>query len=253
MTLALSYLSIHAIFVLPPIVVLGWFASRRDHARWSTRALTGLGVILVLAVVYTTPWDNLLIAEGVWWYGTGSVRATIWHAPVEEYLFFVFQPLLTGFWLFQFLRVPDRSLRIPRLHRLVGALAGLSIGGLGWLLLGSTPTTYLGAILLWAGPILAIQWAFGITALWDVRRTVALAVAVPTLYLWIVDRIAIGLGVWVISEEHTIGVSLIGLPVEEALFFLVTNVFVVQGLVLYVWTLEQLDETPTLQGLRTRR
>ncbi len=87
MTLALSYLSIHAIFVLPPIVVLGWFASRRDHARWSTRALTGLGVILVLAVVYTTPWDNLLIAEGVWWYGTGSVRATIWHAPVEEYLF----------------------------------------------------------------------------------------------------------------------------------------------------------------------
>ncbi|WP_440765393.1 lycopene cyclase domain-containing protein [Natronorubrum sp. DTA7] len=241
MTAAISYLTVHAAFVLPPIVALGWLAWRRPAAWWNRRAFSGLAIILLLAFAYTTPWDNLLIAEGVWWYGDDAIVATVWYAPLEEYLFFILQPILTAFWLFQFLTVPDRSLWIPRSHRIVGWLAGLAIGVGGWLLLGSTSTLYLGAILLWAGPILAIQWAFGITALWAVRRTVLFAVAVPTLYLWLVDRVAIELGVWVISNEHTVGISLLGLPIEEALFFLVTNVFVVQGLVLYVWTLERLD------------
>ena len=252
MSAALSYLAIHALFVLPPILVLGWLGLRRDDFWWNRRTASGLAIMIVLAVAYTTPWDNLLIAEGVWWYGDGTVVATLWYAPIEEYLFFVLQPILTAFWLFHVIRVPDRALAIPWRHRLGGAFAGVALSGLGWLLLGTTSTFYLGAILLWAGPILAIQWAFGITALWAVRRTTLIAVAVPTLYLWIVDRIAIGLGVWVISDTHTIGLTLLGLPIEEALFFLVTNVFLVQGLILYLWTLDRLGEYPTLQDVRSR-
>jgi lycopene cyclase domain-containing protein len=107
--------------------------------------------------------------------------------------------------------------------------------------LATTSTLYLGALLAWAGPVLAIQWGFGWPYLWDLRRTVALAVLVPTLYLWVIDGIALDLGIWVISKEHTVGLALLGLPVEEALFFLLTNVFTVQGIVLYMWLRDQVD------------
>ncbi|WP_331234567.1 lycopene cyclase domain-containing protein [Natronorarus salvus] len=235
----LTYLQFHLLFVLPPIALVLALTFRREGVWWGRGPLSGLAVILVLAVTYTTPWDNLLIAEGVWWYGEGTTLFTVWYAPIEEYLFFVLQPILTALVLFQFPEVRERSLRIGGRTRAIGVLAGLAVGGVGLVLLANTPTFYMGAILVWAGPILAIQWGFGWPYLWAVRRSVALAIALPTLYLWAIDRIAIGLGIWVISDTHTVGLSLLGLPVEEALFFLVTNVFVVQGIVLYLWTLER--------------
>ena len=63
------------------------------------------------------------------------------------------------------------------------------------------------------------------------RRAFLLGVAAPTLYLWIADAVAIRLGIWHISEAHSTGVKIAGLPVEEAIFFLVTNLLVVQGLI----------------------
>jgi len=81
-----------------------------------------------------------------------------------------------------------------------------------------------------------------------VWRRVALAIGVPTLYLWAADWVAIELGIWVISSSHTIGIGFGSLPIEEALFFLCTNVFVVQGVVLYVWVV---DQRPDLFSLRT--
>lgn len=239
--MTLTYLQFHLVFTLPPIALLGWLAVRRDRAWLDWRSLSGLAILVGLAVAYTTPWTNALIPEGVWWYAEGAVIATLWHTPVEEYLFFVLQTTLTAFWLFLLLEVADRPLAIPTSHRVVGVLAGLSICLLGWVLLGTASTFYLGAILFWAGPILAIQWGFGLTYLLDVRRQVALAVAVPTLYLWVVDWIAISLGIWTISGTHTVGIGVAGLPMEEMLFFLVANVFVVQGIVLYVWVLDRLD------------
>lgn len=77
-----------------------------------------------------------------------------------------------------------------------------------------------------------MQWAYGGHHLWRLRRVIAVAVAAPTLYLWIADRIALALSIWHISDQFTTGLALFGLPIEEALFFLVTNMLVVQGLVL---------------------
>ena len=242
MTPSLTYLQFHLVFTVPPILLLGWLAVRRDRAWWNRQAFSGLAIIVFLAVIYTTPWTNTLIPEGVWWYGDGVVLATLWYTPIEEYLFFVLQTALTAFWLFQFVDVSDLSLRLPASHRLAGVLGGLGICALGWALLGGTSTYYLGAILFWAGPVLAIQWGFGLTYLVQERRQVLLAVGVPTLYLWIADWTAISLGVWVISDAHTVGIGLDGLPLEEALFFLVTNVFIVQGLVLYAWVLDRRAE-----------
>ncbi|MEM4781392.1 MAG: lycopene cyclase domain-containing protein [Halalkalicoccus sp.] len=236
-----TYLEFLAVAVVAPILLLSLRTLARPRARYGRREVVGVFVIVALAVVYTTPWDNYLIAHGVWWYGEGVVLTTLWYAPLGEYLFFVLQPVLTALWLYR-LRIPtDEPLALSVRERVLGGAAGLAVGlvGLGLVLAGES-TLYLGTILAWAGPILAIQWGFGWTQLWAARRTVLVAIAVPTLYLWIVDWVAISLGLWVISEQYTVGVAPFGLPVEEALFFLVTNVFIVQGLVLYTWLVERL-------------
>lgn len=55
-----------------------------------------LGVCL-LALVYTGPWDNLLIASGVWSFGSHRVLGLfIGRVPLEEYGFYILQVFLTG-------------------------------------------------------------------------------------------------------------------------------------------------------------
>ena len=54
-----------------------------------------------------------------------------------------------------------------------------------------------------------------------------------TLYLATADALAILSGTWTISPSHTTGILLGGvLPLEEFLFFFITNVLVVFGMTL---------------------
>lgn len=229
----LTYLEFHLMFILPPFVALTVAAVSKPKVD-SVVHPAGVAIIALVALAYTVPWDNYLIARGVWVYGPNSVILTVWHAPLSEYLFILLQPIMVALWLDRFRVRVDTPLRIGIRARLAGTLAAAVIGFAGWLLLGDT-TYYLGAILVWAAPVLALQWAFGWPYLWKHRRKIVLGVLVPTLYLWFADRIAIGVGVWRLAPQYTTGVTLFGLPVEEATFFLVTTLFVVQGLVLFDW------------------
>ncbi|MEF8883911.1 MAG: lycopene cyclase domain-containing protein [Haloarculaceae archaeon] len=233
---SLTYLAFHALFVVPPLAGLVLLTWHRRRSPLGVR-LGALGVVVVtaLAVGYTAPWDRFLIERGAWFYGEGRVARWVWGIPLGELLFFVLQPLLTALWTFQVDSPVVTGVRHSRRDRLAGALAGLAVSAVGFGLLAAESTLYLGAILAWAGPVLALQWAVGWRYLLAVRRRVALAVGVPTLYLWAIDRFAIADGIWTISETYTTGVGLLGLPVEEMTFFLVTNCFVVQGLVLLPW------------------
>jgi hypothetical protein len=235
----LTYLGFHLVFVLPPLLLLLRAAPTLPPARRRV-SLTGLGLMTALALVYTTPWDNFLIDQGVWWYGEGTVVAYIGSAPLEEYLFFVLQPVLSGLFLYTLGFSPAFEPRDTRLSpRLAGGVGFLAASVAGGLLLTTTSGYYLGAILLWACPLLALQWAVGGGYLARTWREWPVAVAIPTLYLWFADRVAIGLGVWTISGTQTLGFDIVGLPLEEAVFFLVTNLLVVQGLVLFEWVMHR--------------
>jgi lycopene cyclase domain-containing protein len=238
----LTYLTFLAVFLVVPLSALlaagAVLPGRHRPATWVQ--VGGVVTILALALVYTTPWDNYLIAEGVWWYGDGRVVGRIWHAPVGEYLFIALQSVLVAAWTFRLAGPVDAAVGHTRLDAAVGALAGVAVSGAGVvLLLGPLSTFYLGAILAWAGPVFAVQWAVGWRYLLRVRRRVATGVGVPTAYLCVIDWVAIQNGVWTISSDHTTGMALAGLPVEEATFFLVTSTFVVQGLVLLRWVIER--------------
>jgi len=92
----MSYLVFHLVLILPPILLMAATlpSSLNDLGGW--RARIALPLIALIALTYTTAWDNYLVARDVWWYGPGRVLATIGFVPVEEYLFFVLQPVLTG-------------------------------------------------------------------------------------------------------------------------------------------------------------
>ncbi|MFC6794291.1 lycopene cyclase domain-containing protein [Halobaculum halobium] len=179
----------------------------------------------------------------MWWYGPDATLATLGYAPVGEYLFILVQPWLTALWLAH-LTLPSSwpTVDRPIATRAAGLVLAAAIGVGGWVAFGTDSTLYLGAIAAWAAPVLALQWAVGAPQLWARRRLVALGTLVPALYLCLVDRIAIEYGIWVLSERYTTGVHVAGLPVEEAVFFLVTNLFVVQGLVLFRWVLDRRRE-----------
>jgi lycopene cyclase domain-containing protein len=239
---SLSYVGFHVVFVVPVLLVLGVVAaSRRGDSRQVVRTIPFVAIV-ALALAYTTPWDNYLISRGVWWYGDGAVAGRLWLAPIEEYLFILLQPVVVALWLAVVsvafgwpsdpgpMTVADRSL---------GVLAGLSVGTAGLAMLLYRPTYYMGAILAWAGPVLALQWAVGWSYLLSRWRLLAVATLVPATYFSAADRIAIDAGIWRISSDLTTGLTVGGLPIEEGAFFLVTTLFVVQGLVLYPWVIER--------------
>ncbi len=94
--------------------------------------------------------------------------------------------------------------------------------------------TYLVLILGWAAPLILIQWLIGGDVLVRRRRVLVPGVLIPTLYLTFIDSFALHAGTWTISPEQSVNVFLpvIGVPIEEAVFFLVTNTLIIQALIL---------------------
>ncbi|MEM1093675.1 MAG: lycopene cyclase domain-containing protein [Bacteroidota bacterium] len=235
----MTYLTFLLVFIIPPILLLavlqpkpaqGWPA---DRAKWALLA------ILAIAFSYTTPWDNYLVYAGVWWYGDERVIGTIGYVPIEEYMFFLLQPILTGLFLYRNLKqspeIDPTSSPFTLKHN-IGIIFYIAITVIGItqvILRGHH--LYMGLILAWAGPILLLLWLYAGPLYIAKGRIFITSFALPTVYLWIVDRIAIGLNIWTISDELAYDFDPLGLPIEEALFFLVTNLLVVQGCMLFLY------------------
>ena len=192
---------------------------------------------MAIAFAYTTPWDNYLVANEVWTYPPDAVWFTIGYVPIEEYAFFVLQTVLTGLWT-RWLMARDPIASQPDSDvktRATGATVFAVVSALGVACLAAGGQwLYLGLIVAWACPVLAGMWWIGGHLIWARRRLLALAVVPPTLYLWAADWYAITqAGIWTITDATRTGWELAGLPVEEALFFVVTNLLVAQGLILF--------------------
>lgn len=93
--------------------------------------------------------------------------------------------------------------------------------------------SYLGILLLWALPVIGIQWLVAGRALWRARRLLVATIFVCSVYLSLADHFAIARGIWQIQEAGILGLRFQGhLPLEEALFFFLTVVMSAQGFVM---------------------
>ncbi len=91
--------------------------------------------------------------------------------------------------------------------------------------------TYITLALGWALPPIVLQWVVGWRYLRPQARTWVLAILIPTLYLSLADSTALG-KVWTISPTHSLGLMIGNVPVEEIVFFLLTNTLVAQSILL---------------------
>ena len=97
----MSYLEFLLIFLVPPIAVL-LYVLRGQITVLTWRAF---GLVAVAALLYTGPWDNLIILNGVWSFSpTHVLRWVVGVVPLEEYLFYILQVALTGLFSLWILR-----------------------------------------------------------------------------------------------------------------------------------------------------
>lgn len=239
----MTYFQVLAIFIVPPLLALLvadrlWLRKNTRGMRIAVLPYLAVALHIILALVYTTPWDNYLVATGVWWYDPALVTGLrLGWVPIEEYTFFVLQTLLTGLWTLMLFRLDRRSTPLqysnPSLRmRITMLLAAVWVILIIALAANWNPLTYMLLILSWALIPMMIQTAFGADILIHRWRTVIPAILAPTLYLWWVDSLAITAGTWTINPAKTTGLKVGSLPVEEMLFFLLTNVIIVFGMTL---------------------
>jgi lycopene cyclase domain-containing protein len=97
--------------------------------------------------------------------------------------------------------------------------------------------TYFALLLVWALPPIVLQWVAGWKWLNLHRRAWLLGILIPTVWLVIADSTALNV-VWTIAPSKSTGILLLNVPVEEAVFFLLTNTLVVQSFLLIYHTQE---------------
>ncbi|OLL25032.1 GPI mannosyltransferase 1 [Neolecta irregularis DAH-3] len=181
--------------------------------------------------------DSYVIKNGAWSYGSKSVLATVLHIPIEEYMFIVIQTLSTSIFYSMVCRFEEPAIMALKPYRQawvlqhVPILVSIATAAIGWELAQiGTPTFYLGMILAWIFPVFAfLWWVAGPFALRRWRSSV-ISLIIPTVFLWVVDTIAIRDKVWKIADSTRTGYELWEyLPIEEAIFFAFTNVIVILG------------------------
>ena len=167
---------------------------------------------------------------------------TLFSIPVEELFFFVIQTFITSLLYIicnkpvlhaQFLTSPESRPRWRRNTKMAGQAMLAAMAGVGaGLIAGGGRGTYFGLILAWACPFALATWTItGDMILAMPWTSTVLPILAPTIYLWLVDELSLRSGVWTIETGTKLGRQLFGsLDVEEAFFFLITNVLVVFGI-----------------------
>ena len=240
-------------FLVIPIIVflaITWWDNKNNKTArgfQNGRAVwIGIAIHIFLAVAYTTPWDNYLVATGVWYYNPKLVTGIVLgYVPIEEYTFFVLETILAGLWWWFLIRrsplCPNPSLKgrgefkPSKPTRLIAFFVLL----VAWMIFtiiffsDNQPLTYLSITLFWALPAIFPQMLFGADILWHHRKLVVLTILIPSIYLSLMDIVALRATTWSISSAQTTGILFFGiLPLEEIVFFFITNILIAFGMTL---------------------
>ncbi|TDZ34148.1 Bifunctional lycopene cyclase/phytoene synthase [Colletotrichum spinosum] len=198
--------------------------------------------IVTIAFVATIPWDSYLIQTGIWSYPPDAVLGpTLYDIPIEELFFFIIQTYITAQLYIvlnkpvlhaKYLNSPTTVPQWIKHGKIVGQVALAASVGLGaYLIAKEGEGTYMGLILVWACTFALFTWTITAHLLLALPLAcTALPIIAPTVYLWVVDELALGRGTWAIESGTKLEFKLFGdLEIEEATFFLVTNMLIVFG------------------------
>ena len=156
-----------------------------------------------------------MIKNKIWSYPPNAIIGpTLFSIPAEEYFFFFVQTYITSALYALCSRPLVHSVYLqPKANRklqfaigaLILALFGLSLN----LFIDGGKGTYLALILLWCLPFLLLLWTLAYTHIVALPWTATvLPIALPTLFLWLVDTFALRRGTWVIENGTKLGIHL---------------------------------------------
>jgi lycopene cyclase domain-containing protein len=217
--------------VPPVLILLGLQRKQLQPSYLVINLFVGLG-----SIAYTSQWDRWLIENRVWWFDPSrSLGIRFGVFPLEEALFYVLIIALGGLWThFVFTRITPELGSAPRRPALrwvaAGAVALLWSIDVAAVTSASRvyPALTFAAHCLWITlPALALQIAICGDFLWHRRRPLALAIAVPGLYLSLVaGTFTFGTDLWVVNPELSFGKLFGRIPVEMPFFYLFASALI---------------------------
>ncbi|KAG2210269.1 hypothetical protein INT47_003254 [Mucor saturninus] len=229
----LTYMEVHLYFTLPVVGLLYFilkpFHSKQDNLKYQ--------FLTAVAVTTASLWDNYIVYHKAWSYCPTCVVAVIGYVPLEEYMFFVIQTLMTvsfsnlvmRWHLPTFYIKPQVSVYQSLFVRFIPIFGLLTIAYKAWNVAIPGKSLFYGGCILWyVCPVLALLW-YG-AGEYILRRPLAVltSIVVPTIYLCWVDRYAIRAGTWDISLQTSTGKMVVPhLPLEEFMFFALINTVLV--------------------------
>ncbi|MHA2028432.1 MAG: lycopene cyclase domain-containing protein [Candidatus Kariarchaeaceae archaeon] len=241
----ISYFNVLLIFIIPPIILLGILTKVRFKTIkiFSLDSISAIIFLSIIAFIYTTPWDNYLVSEGIWFYDSELISGiVIFWVPIEEYLFFILETILVALLYLNINTVNMKEqleLRTENMAhqslRVSGFVLIMSIWLISFFLFvfGPNQYSYISLILIWALLPIAIQVIYGADIIIDNLVPVSLTIIISTIYLSLVDAYAIYSGTWTISPNTSLEGFKIGImPIEEIMFFLLTSILVTFGMLL---------------------
>ncbi len=226
----MTYAQFLLIFIILPIIPLYSFFKKNNKDPIYFKIMLFLSF---MALSYTTPWDNYLVKTNVWNYIPERVLGKIGYVPIEEYCFFILQTIFAI--LFSFFCIKKTPIRYSKKE---GKIFNIILILLITFFIGSfllfEKSRYMALILTWSLPIIILQYVFGGRYLLNNLNLFFTCLVPLTLYLSLADMIAISQNIWKINPEQVFGIYFGPLPLEEMTFFLVTNIMVIQGLLITI-------------------
>jgi lycopene beta-cyclase len=236
----MTYWKFHLIFNLPLLILGAWLAG---FTFWSGAVLAAAGLVLLAVMIFTTPWDNYAVAQGIWGFPRERFTLKLWHLPIEEYAFFIIesiQVMFLTFWLLTFFPETHSWPRLSLGHPLIlGSLAGTVVI---WMAVGywgrrrfhaASSGHYAWHLFFWFLPVIVLQWVIAAEAIFPRWPIIAVVTGLVGSYLSVADYIAIDKGIWHFDEKQITGYKLGNkMPWEEAAFFYLTAFLVAQSFVM---------------------
>ncbi len=191
-------------------------------------------VLIVIAVTYSIFWDSFLLSNNAVLF-TSPVLGFIGYLPYEECFWIVDHSLLALFWtlsIFPFKPVPKRG-KSHVWFRTFATLAYVALTILGVALhkYGHATSLYLSVILMFMPPVMALHFLTAGQHLVNYPHEWFLGILVPSVYILMLDRWALHLGIWTVSDVHSTGLDLFGFKLEHVLIYTLPTVLIVQSVI----------------------
>lgn len=219
----MSYVDFFLAFICPWILMGFFLISKRDEPMKAI--ITGIAIVSFIVTLLTLPFIKILSDNGILILGVGEGE--------KLYFGLFFQGILSGLILYFLRPKNEKENSQPKSIKMWGVVSLSIITLVGVIMIRNEVTRHLGMLIVWAGPLLFLEWLGGSSFVWRTRRMFVLAVLISASYMWFVEGMAINSGLWSANQDSSLGITVFGLPLERAVFHFLFALVLCQGLEIF--------------------